>query len=357
MSMIDGFSGYNQIAVSEHDKEKTTFTTPWGTFMYEKMSFGLMNAGATFQRAMDITFVGERDKFVVIYLDDLTVFSKSDEDHLIHLKKTFEKCRKFGLSLNPKKYHFVMQEGKLLGHIVSRDRIQIDPKRVEAIDTINIPRNVKEIQSFLGKIIFLRRFIPNFVEIMKLITDMLKKNNEVKWMAEAKASFARIKKVIGEAPVLANPDYLKEFLIFSFASKHTIATVLLQKNEEGFEQPIEFFNKSLRDAELRYDIMEKQSYAMVKALEAFRTYVLHSKVIAYVPTGSVKNILVQPDSDGKRGRWLANIQEFDLEVKPTKLVKGQGLAKLLAESNFRALRINNLQEYEGCVDIDELMTK
>ena len=164
--MLDRFLGYNQISVSDLDKEKTAFTTPWGTFMYDKMLFGLMNAGATFQRAMDIAFVSERDKFVVIYLDDLTVFSKSDEDHMIHLKQTFEKCRRFGLSLNPKKSHFAMQEGKLLGHIVSRDGIKIDPKRVEAIDTIAIPRNVKEIQSFLGKINFLRRFIPNFVEML-----------------------------------------------------------------------------------------------------------------------------------------------------------------------------------------------
>jgi hypothetical protein len=351
MLMIDRFFGYNQIVVNECDKEKTAFTTPWGTFMYDKMPFGLMNAGATFQRAMDIAFIGERDKFVVIYLDDLTIFSKSDEDHLIHLKKTFEKCRKFGLSLNPKKSHFAMQEVKLLGHIVSRDRIKIDPKRVEAIDTINIPRNIKEIQSFLGEINFLRRFIPNFAEIVKLITDMLKKNSEVKLTIEAKALFARIKKVIGEVPVLASPDYLKEFLIFSFPSEHTIAAVLLQKNEEGFEQPIAFFSKSLRDTELKYDIMEKQAYAMVKALKSFITYVLHSEVITYVPTSSVKDILVEPNSDGKRGRWLAKIQEFYLEVKSTKLIKGQGLSKLLDESNFKALRINNLQEHEGCVDI------
>jgi hypothetical protein len=98
----------------------------------------------------------------------------------------FEKFYKFGLSLNTKKSHFAMQEGKILGHIVSRDGIRIDPKRVEAIDTISIPRNVKEIQSFLGKIIFLRRFIPNFAEIVKLITDMLKKNNEMKWTMEVK---------------------------------------------------------------------------------------------------------------------------------------------------------------------------
>jgi hypothetical protein len=94
--------------MNEQDREKTTFTTPWGTFMYDKMSFGLMNVGATFQRAMDIAFVGERDEFVVIYLDDLMVFSKTDEKHLIHLKQTFENCRRFGLSLNPKKSHFTM---------------------------------------------------------------------------------------------------------------------------------------------------------------------------------------------------------------------------------------------------------
>jgi hypothetical protein len=93
ISMIDGFFGYNQIAMHEKDRELTAFTTPWGTFMYDKIPFGLMNVGATFQRAMDIAFVGERDKFIVIYLDDLIVFSNSDEDHLKHLRQTFIKCK------------------------------------------------------------------------------------------------------------------------------------------------------------------------------------------------------------------------------------------------------------------------
>jgi len=116
--MIDGFSSYNQISVLPEDREKTTFTTPWGTFMYAKKKFGSMNAGETFQRAMDIAFIGERDKFVVIYMDDITVFSKLDREHHEHLKRVFLKCRKFGLYLNPKKSLFSM-EGKLLGHIVS----------------------------------------------------------------------------------------------------------------------------------------------------------------------------------------------------------------------------------------------
>jgi hypothetical protein len=163
---------------------------------------------------------------------------------------------------------------------------------------------------------------------------MIKKDSEVKWTTKSKASFECIKKFISEALVLASPNYVKKFLILSFASEHTIAVMLLQKNDEGFEQPIAFFSKSLKDVELNYDILEKQAYTMVKFLKDFRTYVLHSKIIAYVPTNAVKDILVQPDSDGKRGRWLAKIQEFDLELKPTKLVKSQGLAKLLAESNF-----------------------
>jgi hypothetical protein len=133
------------------DKEKTTFTTPWGTFMYAKIPFGLMNAGVTFQRAMDISFIGEKDKFVVIYLDGIRVFSNSDKEHYQHLRKVFSKCRRFGVSLNPKKSLFAMKEGKLLGHIVSVEGVRIDPSRVEAIQTLSLLRSKKEVQSFLGK--------------------------------------------------------------------------------------------------------------------------------------------------------------------------------------------------------------
>ena len=116
---MDGFLGYNQIMVHLEDQEKTAFTTPWGTFMYAKMPFGLMNAGATFQQAMDIAFADEKDKILVIYLDDITVFSHSDEEHFAHLLRMFKKCRKISISLNPKKSFFAMKEGKLLGHIIS----------------------------------------------------------------------------------------------------------------------------------------------------------------------------------------------------------------------------------------------
>ena len=189
------------------DKEKTTFTTPQGTFMYDKIPFGLMNVGATLQRAMDIDFVGEKDKFVVIYLDDITVFSKSNDEHLKHLKQTFLKWRKFGLSLNPKKSHFVVQEGKLLGHLVSADGIRIDNERVKEILKISLPRSKKDVQYFIGKIKFLRWFIPNFAETIKQINTMLKKDQEVKWTNEAKNAFEKIKMALTVAPVLVSTDF------------------------------------------------------------------------------------------------------------------------------------------------------
>ena len=142
---------------------------------------------------MDIAFEGERDIFVVVYLDDITVFSKLDKEHLTHLRQAFEKCRKYGLSLNLKKSLFTMEEGRLLGHIVTSQGIFIDLERVEAIHKVNLPRNKKEIQSFLGTVNFLKPFIPNFAEIVKNITSMLRKDQEIKWDIEAKYSFIAIK--------------------------------------------------------------------------------------------------------------------------------------------------------------------
>jgi hypothetical protein len=232
----------------------------------------------------------------------------------------------------------------LLGHIVSAEGVRIDPSRVEAIQALSLPRSKKEVQAFLGKINFLRRFLSNFAELVKHITAMLRKGHEMKWIAESKGSFDQINKALTEAPVLISPNYSKEFLIFSFTSDDSIAAVLLQRNDQGQEKPIAFFSSALRDAELRYEIMEKQAYALVKALKAFRIYVFHSRVTAYVPSPSVKDILIQPDIDGKRGKWIAKILEFDLEIKPTKLIKGQGLVRLLAESKFKTLGINCINE-------------
>eukprot|EP00253_Pinus_taeda_P005641 PITA_05641 len=255
------------------------------------MPFGLKNAGATFQRAMDIAFAKEIHDFLVVYLDDLTPFSKSDQEHLKHLRQIFLTCRKYGISLNPKKSLFGLEEGKLLGHIISKYGIRIDPERIQAILQIPYPINIKELQAFLGKINFLRKFIPNLVEMIRLLSNMLKKDS---------------------------------------------------KDHQGNEKPIAFFSRAIRDAPLKYQIMEKQAYALVKAIKDFRIYILYSHVIAYVPNSVVKHILTQEGLEGKRGKRIANILEYEIEIKPTKLIKGHGLAKLMSETNFQALDINEL---------------
>jgi hypothetical protein len=289
---------------------------------------------------MEIAFADEKDKFIVIYLDDIMVYSDFDEQHLRHLKKVFQKCRKFDISLNPKKSQFGMQEGKLLGHIILKEGIKTDPNRVEGILKIGTSHNKKEVQSFLGKVNFLRRFIPNLAEIIKHITCMLKKGNEIKWNPETMKSFEDIKVALNKALMLSNPDFMKEFILFSFASEHTIDDVLLWKDDQNFEKPMAYFSRTLRDYSLRYDIMEKQAYALVKALKVFKTYILHSHIIAYVHSNSVKDILTQADPEGRRGKWIASMLEYDLEIKPMNLIKGQGLAKLMVQSDYDALGIN-----------------
>ena len=137
------------------------------------------------------------------------------------------KCRKFGISLNQKKSNFSLEEGKLLGHIISKDGIKIDPDRVSTILKVGEPRSKKEIQSFLGQVIFLRRFVPSFAEILMNVTNMLRKGHEIKWTVEARRSFKEIKQAISKALVLVSPYFTKDFLVFSYASEHTIAAILL----------------------------------------------------------------------------------------------------------------------------------
>jgi len=251
-------------------------------------------------------------------------------------------CKKYGISLNPRKSLFGLKEGKLLGHIISKYGIRIDPDRIQAILQVPHPRNIKELQAFLRKINFLRRFIHNLVELIRLLNNMLKKDSKVKWTMEAKQAFEDIKIALTKTPVLTSPKFDRDFMIFSFASEHTIAAVLLQKYDQGCEKPIAFFNKALRDAPLKYQIMEKQAYALVKAIKDFRVHILYSHVMACVPNAVVKDILTQEGIEGKRGKWIANILEYDIEIKPTKLIKGQGLAKLMTETNFQVLDINEL---------------
>jgi hypothetical protein len=172
---------------------------------------------------------------------------------------------------------------------------------------------------------------------MKPILKLLKKDVKFEWTDEERKAFKNIKDSIGKSYVLISPYYYKYFHIFSFASEDTIVGVLLQKNDDGQEKPIAFMSMALQNSELNYTIMEKQVYALVKSLKHFRVYVGYSKVVGYVPHPAVKDILLQQNCLGVMGKWVSKIQEYDLEIKPTKLIKGQGLAQMLTKGNEQSL--------------------
>ena len=147
---------------------------------------------------MDIDFDEDKDKFVVIYMDDITIYSKSERDHINHFENVFLKFRRYGISLNPRKYNFSMKEGKLLGHIISKDGIGIDPYILKYILKVEVLRNKRDIQSFIGQVNCLRRFIPSFAKFLRNVTNMLRKDSEIKWTIEAKKYFNDTKKEITE---------------------------------------------------------------------------------------------------------------------------------------------------------------
>ena len=272
MSFLDGFLGYNQILVHPDDSLKTNFRTKWGTYAYQKMPFGLINAGATFQRAMDIAFKGLINRSVVIYLDEITIFSKKRANHLHDLKQIFERCRRFGISLNPKKSFFALNEGKLLGFVVSKDGIYIDPDRVKEISDISLPHNKKSMQSFLGQINFVKRFIPDFSQIVLPLQNMIKKNSVFKWLHKEKEAFDLIKQEIINAPTLNTPKFSKHFTLYTLATETSYATVLTQPNDKQEEAPISFFSSNMKGAKINYYDLEKKAFAIFKSIKHFRTF-------------------------------------------------------------------------------------
>jgi hypothetical protein len=180
--------------------------------------------------------------------------SKDRKDHLSHLRIVFERCTKYGISLNPKKFVFGIDEGKLLGHMASKGGVSIDPERVQSIRYFCHPINKKSLQSFFGKINFIRRFVPNFVERIKPMSALLKKDISFRWDDKAIKSFEDIKDAISQAPILISRDYSRYFIIFSFAYQDTITGVLMQKDVDDYEHPVDFMRKVLRYSELIYSI-------------------------------------------------------------------------------------------------------
>jgi hypothetical protein len=289
MSILDSFSGYNQIRVKRVDKYKTTFITPWGTFAYERMPFGLSNVGSTFKIAMQIAFDDLIRKIIQIYLDDLTVYSKNRSDCVGHLKRVLMRCRKFDISLNPSKSIFGIT--KILGHIVSDLGISIDPERIASILNLPPPTSKKEVQTFMAVINFDCRFVPNFAVMVKTIHNLLKQDHSFSWTNDVENSFVGIKKAINSAPVLAKPDFDKEFTIYTNATKEAISSILMQCDDQENEKPVAYMSQILSDDEFKYSFIEKHAFALVKAVEIFCHFILGKQMLVKVPLPDVKFFL------------------------------------------------------------------
>ena len=192
-SFMDGFSGYNQIKMAPEDMEKPTFVTQWGTFCYKVMPFELKNAGATYQRAMVALFHDMIHHEIEVYVDDMIARSQTEEEHLDHLQKLFDRLKLYKLRLNPNKCTFGVRSGKLLGFVVSDKGIQVDPANVKAIQEMPDPCTEKEDRGFLGRMNYIAQFISHLTTTCDLIFKLLKKDQVVKWNDEFQTSFERIK--------------------------------------------------------------------------------------------------------------------------------------------------------------------
>ncbi|GJX51078.1 reverse transcriptase domain-containing protein [Tanacetum coccineum] len=250
------------IPIDPKDQEKTTFTCPYGTFAYRRMPFGLCNAPGTFQRCMMAIFHDMIEKTMEVFMDDFSVFRDSFSTCLSHLEKMLKRCEDTNLSLNWEKSHFMVKEGIVLGHKISKSGIEVDRAKVEVIAKLPHPTTVKGVRSFLGHAGFYRRFIQDFSKIARPMTHLLEKETPFFFSKECIESFNTLKRKLTEAPILIAPDWDLPFELMCDASDFAIGAVLGQRKNKHF-QPIHYASKTMTEAQAHYTTTEKELLAVV----------------------------------------------------------------------------------------------
>jgi hypothetical protein len=229
-SKIDLHSGYHQMKIRWSDIPKTAFTTRYGLCEYTVMSFGLTNAPAYFLYLMNKVFMEYLDKLVVVFIDDILIYSKTEEEHEEHLRFVLQKLREHQLYAMFSKCDFWLKEVSFLGHIITDGGISVDPAKVEDVLKWEPPRIVKEMRSFLGLAGYFRRFIEGFSKIVKPITTLMEKDREFKWTDACQDSFEELKRRLTMAPVLLMPNLQKGFDIYCDESRQGLGCVLMQRD-------------------------------------------------------------------------------------------------------------------------------
>jgi hypothetical protein len=322
-SKVDLRSGYHQIKIQPSDIPKTAFSTRYGLYEYLVMSFGLTNAPAYFMYLMNSVFMQELEKFVVVFIDDILIYSKNLEDHAKHLLVILQRLRDHHLYAKFSKCEFWLDTVKFLGYTISGDGISVDPSKVQEVMDWKPPTTVHQIRSFLGLAGYYRRFIPDFSRIAKPMTELLKKGVKFSWDQKCEDAFHTLRDHLTTAPVLAQPDVSKPFDIYCDASGTGLGCVLMQDN-----RVIAYASRTLRVHEQNYPTHDLELAAVIHALKIWRHHLMGAKCHIYTDHKSLKYIFTQADLNMRQRRWANVIQARPISLRMHSVARHIALACL-----------------------------
>ena len=313
-SKIDLRSGYWQVRIADEDVPKTAFRTRYGHYEFLVMPFGLTNAPATFMHLMQQTFRKHLDDFVIVFLDDVLIFSKTKEEHEQHLRIVLQTLRDKQLYAKLSKCEFFKSEIGFLGHIINQHGIKMEPSKIEAVTKWPQPKNVHEVRSFLGLAGYYRRFVKDFSMIASPLTELLHKNKKFEWTDVQESAFQQLKLAVCGAPVLIIPNPKLPYTIVTDASGFAIGAALCQDHSKGL-QPCAYLSRKMNDHERNYPVHEQELLAIVHALREWRHYLLGSKFTVITDHRSLQYLATQDKLSARQTRWSEFLQQFDYEIK------------------------------------------
>jgi len=313
-SVLDCASGFWQIPLHPETKHKSAFITPEGVFEWNRLPFGLKNAPMAFQRTMAQALKEMNWRYILIYVDDIIVFSKTFEEHLIHLECVFQKIKEAGLTLKPSKCRFAAKKVTYLGHIFSKDGIEVDMAKVDAVNQVPKPNTVREVRHFLGMATYYRKFVHNFSGIASPLHNLLQKDTPFHWSDKCQQAFVTLKLALTSAPILTYPDPTKPFILTTDASMTSLGYILGQRDDKGREHVICYGGRSVHQAEKNWGVTQLECLAVLEGIRAFRVYLAVGKFTVYTDHQALTSLKTIKSDSGRLARWSIMLQEYDFDI-------------------------------------------